>query len=58
MSWLGGDWYGVLAFFGIPAVIGIGCWVIAHSVMGMGERHAREREARRRLPLPHASRRP
>ncbi|HTI01324.1 MAG TPA: hypothetical protein VL752_10310 [Acidisoma sp.] len=48
MSWLGGNWYGVVAFFGIPALLGILCWTGAHYVIGARTRHERERETRHR----------
>jgi hypothetical protein len=48
MSWLGGNWYGVIAFFGIPALLGILCWTGAHYVIGARHRHERARETRRR----------
>lgn len=48
MSWLGGNWYGVVAFFGVPAVLGILCWTGAHYVIGARHRHERARETRHR----------
>lgn len=48
MSWLGGNWYGVIAFFGIPALLGILCWTGAHYVIGARHRHERARETRHR----------
>ncbi|WP_459695050.1 hypothetical protein [Acidisoma sp. C75] len=57
MSWLGGHWYGVLAFFGIPAILGILCWIGIHAAIVRRARHERAREARRRPPpdpLPQA----
>lgn len=48
MSWLGGNWYGVIAFFGIPAALGILCWTGAHYVIGARHRHERARETRHR----------
>lgn len=48
MSWLGGNWYGVVAFFGIPALLGILCWSGAHYVIGARHRHERARETRHR----------
>jgi hypothetical protein len=47
MSWLVGNWYGVIAFFGAPAIAGIAFWVIAHRIIGQRERDHREREARK-----------
>jgi hypothetical protein len=45
MNWLTANWYGV---FAAPALIGIGCWVVAHRVISDSDRHYREREARKR----------
>jgi hypothetical protein len=47
MSWLAANWYGVLALFGAPAIVGIGFWVIAHRIIGKRERDDRDREARK-----------
>ena len=47
MSWLSGNWYGVCAIFGAPAIAGIAFWVIAHRIIGKRERDDREREARK-----------
>jgi hypothetical protein len=59
MSWLAANWFGVCAVFAAPAAVGIFCWVVAHYVMGEGERHYREREARKRshFQLSRTSRR-
>jgi hypothetical protein len=48
MSWLGGNWYGVIAVFGVPALLGILCWTGAHYVIGARHRHERARETRHR----------
>lgn len=48
MSWLGGNWYGVVAFFGIPALLGVLCWTGAHYVIGARHRQERARETRHR----------
>lgn len=48
MSWLGGNWYGVIAFFGIPAALGILCWTGVHYLISARHRHERAREARHR----------
>lgn len=54
MSWLVSNWYGVLALFATPAIVGIGCWVVAHTIIGQRERHDRAREARKHADLPLA----
>ncbi|GAB0119115.1 hypothetical protein Acid7E03_31870 [Acidisoma sp. 7E03] len=48
MSWLGGTWYGVIAVFGVPALLGILCWTGAHYMIGARHRQERARETRRR----------
>lgn len=48
MSWLGGNWYGVLAVFGVPALLGILCWTGAHYMIGARHRQERARETRHR----------
>ncbi len=58
MSWLGGNWYGVLAIFGIPVLLGILCWAGVHFAIATRARHERARQARRRLPGSRASHRP
>lgn len=58
MSWLGGNWYGVVAFFGIPAALGIICWVGVHNVLGARARHERARQAARRPPPSRTAHRP
>jgi cyanate permease len=47
MSWLVSNWYGVLALFATPAVLGVAFWVIAHRMIGERERHDRARDARK-----------
>jgi hypothetical protein len=58
MSWLGGNWYGVLAFFGIPAALGIVCWFGAHSMLGARARQERARQNARQAPSTRTARRP
>ncbi|MCB8883327.1 hypothetical protein ACELLULO517_23965 [Acidisoma cellulosilytica] len=58
MSWLGGNWYGVIAFFGIPAGLGILCWVAVHNMLGSRARHDRARQHARQVPQPRTVRRP
>jgi cyanate permease len=60
MSWLAANWYGVLALFATPAIVGIAFWVIAHRILTQRERDHREREARKLDPFQfprHARRR-
>jgi hypothetical protein len=47
MSWLVANWYGVFAVFAAPAMVGILCWIVAHTVIGARERQDRAREARK-----------
>ena len=50
MSWLGENWYGVVAVFGIPAGLGIICWVAVHNMLGARARYERRRQNARQVP--------
>ena len=47
MSSLTANWYGVIAMFGTPAIVGIVLWIVAHRLQGQRDRVDRERQARR-----------
>jgi hypothetical protein len=58
MSWLGGNWYGVVAVFGVPAALGVFCWVAVHNRLGARARAERARQNARQLPGMRTARRP
>jgi hypothetical protein len=58
MSWLGGNWYGVVAVFGVPAALGVFCWVAVHNMLGARARQDRARQNARQLPGMRTARRP
>ncbi len=51
MSWLVANWFGVLAMFGAPAIVGVFGWLAVLTARRTAERHARERAARRHIPV-------